>query len=62
MKEYLATHQEVCYADQYSVYNNKPQAVFIMGGINDLITGADLEWLHQHMSMTHQSLAKFIEL
>lgn len=44
-----------------SVYNNKPQAVFIMGGINDLITGADLGVVTSNiMSMTHQSLAKFI--
>ncbi|WP_326908004.1 GDSL-type esterase/lipase family protein [Sedimentibacter sp. MB31-C6] len=46
---------------KHSVYDKNPQVVFIMGGINDLIAGADLGVVTSNiMSMTHQSLAKAI--
>lgn len=44
-----------------SVFDKNPNAVFIMGGINDLITGAPLGLVTSNlMAMTHQSLAKGI--
>lgn len=44
------------------VYIQKPDAVFIMGGVNDLIAGADLGVVKANiMSMVHQSAAKHIE-
>ncbi|MFA9422997.1 MAG: GDSL-type esterase/lipase family protein [Sedimentibacter sp.] len=45
-----------------SVLVHKPQAVLIMGGVNDLIVGADLGVVKANlMSMAHQSVAKFID-
>lgn len=39
-----------------------PEAVFIMGGVNDLIVGADLGTVKSNiMSMAHQSIAKYID-
>jgi len=45
-----------------SVITNRPDEVFIMGGTNDLIVGADLGTVKANiMSMVHQSLNKFIK-
>lgn len=45
-----------------SVYMHRPQAVLIMGGVNDLIVGADLSVVKANiMSLSHQSIAKYIE-
>lgn len=45
-----------------SVYMHRPQAVLIMGGVNDLIVGADLGVIKANiMSLAHQSAAKFID-
>ena len=45
-----------------SVYAHRPQAVLIMGGVNDLIVGADLGAVKANvMSLSHQSVAKYIE-
>lgn len=45
-----------------AVCAKSPDAVFIMGGANDLIAGADLGTVKSNiMSMTHQSIAKYID-
>jgi len=45
-----------------SVYIQRPQAVLIMGGVNDLIAGADLGVVKANiMSMAHQAIAKYID-
>ncbi|MEL7648017.1 MAG: GDSL-type esterase/lipase family protein [Sedimentibacter sp.] len=46
----------------YSVYQKQPDAVFIMGGVNDLIVGADIGVVKANiMSMAHQSAARYID-
>lgn len=45
-----------------AVYSKSPEAVLIMGGVNDMIVGADLGIIKSNiMAMTHQSLAKYID-
>lgn len=45
-----------------SVYMQRPSAVHIMGGINDLIVGADIGLIKSNiMSMVHQAVAKYIK-
>lgn len=45
-----------------SVFSQKPEVVFIMGGTNDFIAGADIGIVKANiMSMVHQSLGKFVE-
>jgi lysophospholipase L1-like esterase len=45
-----------------SVFSQRPDAVFIMGGTNDLIAGADLGTVKANiMSMVHQSIGKIVE-
>lgn len=44
-----------------SVYMQKPDYVFIMGGTNDMISGADLGIVKSNiMSMVHRATAKYI--
>lgn len=44
------------------VYSKSPEAVLIMGGVNDLIVGADLGIVKSNiMAMVHQSIAKYID-
>lgn len=46
----------------HSVFMQRPDAVFIMGGVNDLIAGADLGVVKANiMSMVLQAKAKYIE-
>lgn len=45
-----------------TVYSKSPEAVFIMGGVNDLIVGADLGVVKSNiMAMAHQSIARYID-
>lgn len=45
-----------------AVYEKGPEAVLIMGGVNDFIVGADLGSVKSNiMSMAHQSIAKYID-
>lgn len=45
-----------------SVYMQRADSVHIMGGVNDLIVGADLGIIKSNiMSMVHQAAAKFIK-
>lgn len=45
-----------------AVYAKSPEAVLIMGGVNDLIIGADLGIVKSNiMSMAHQSVARYID-
>ena len=45
-----------------SVYMQRPDAVHIMGGINDLIAGADIGFIKANiMAMVHQATAKCIK-
>ena len=45
-----------------SVYMQKPDSVHIMGGINDLIVGADIGIVKTNlMSLVHQASAKYIK-
>lgn len=45
-----------------SVYMKRPEAVLIMGGVNDFIAGADLGVVKANItSMAHQSIAKYID-
>ncbi len=45
-----------------AVYEKSPEAVLIMGGVNDLIVGADLGIVKSNiMAMAHQSIAKYID-
>lgn len=45
-----------------SVYMQRPDLVHIMGGVNDLIVGADIGVVKSNiMSMVHQAAAKFIK-
>lgn len=45
-----------------AVYEKKPAAVLIMGGVNDFIVGADLGNVKSNiMAMAHQSIAKYID-
>lgn len=45
-----------------AVCAKSPEAVFIMGGVNDLIVGADLGTVKSNiMSMSHQSIARYID-
>lgn len=47
---------------QKAVSEKSPEAVLIMGGVNDLIVGADLGMVKSNiMSMAHQSIAKYID-
>lgn len=46
---------------QKAVYEKSPEVVLIMGGVNDLIVGADLGIVKSNiMSIAHQSVAKYI--
>lgn len=45
-----------------TVCAKNPEAVLIMGGVNDLIAGADLGIVKSNiMAMVHQSIAKYID-
>lgn len=45
-----------------SVYDRRPEAVLIMGGVNDFIAGAELGVVKANiMAMSHQSVAKYID-
>ncbi len=45
-----------------AVYAKSPDAVLIMGGVNDLIVGSDLGAVKSNiMSMSHQSIARYID-
>lgn len=47
---------------QKAVYEKSPEAVLIMGGVNDLIVGADLGIVKSNiMAMAHQSIARYID-
>ncbi|HAQ42222.1 MAG TPA: arylesterase [Clostridiales bacterium] len=46
---------------QSAVSSQNPELVLIMGGVNDLIVGADLGTVKSNiMAMTHQAIAKYI--
>ncbi len=45
-----------------AVYAKKPDAVLIMGGVNDMIVGADSGTVKSNiMAMAHQSISKYID-
>jgi lysophospholipase L1-like esterase len=45
-----------------SVFSQRPDCVFIMGGTNDFIAGADMGTVKANiMSMVHQSMGKMVE-
>ncbi len=46
----------------HTACDKSPEAVFIMGGVNDLIVGSDLGTVKSNiMAMTHQAIAKYID-